>query len=116
MKFGISLLKKLNHDVVTVENGKECLAVLERDNFDLVLMDIQMAGMNGEEVLLEIRTREKGTSRRQPVIALTAYAMQGEKERFLEEGFDGYVSKPIIIDELVAEMKRVLGGNGGDKV
>jgi CheY-like chemotaxis protein len=106
---GTSLFKKSGHDFIVVENGEECLAELERGGFDIVLMDIQMPVMNGEETLREIRRREQGTSRRQPVIALTAHALRGERERFLEEGFDGYVSKPLEVTELIGEMKRVLG-------
>jgi CheY-like chemotaxis protein len=77
--------------------------------FDLVLMDIQIPIMNGEEALKEIRLQEQGTSRHQPVIALTSYSMRGDKERFLQEGFDGYVSKPFDIMELICEMMRVIG-------
>ena len=74
----------------------------------MVLMDIQMPVMNGEDALLEIRRREQGTARRQLVIALTAYSLRGEQERFLKAGFDGYLSKPMDINNLVHEMKRVL--------
>ncbi len=108
IKFGASLLKKLGYDVTVVENGRECIAALERETFDLVLMDIQMPIMNGEEALREIRAKEQGTTKRQPVIALTAFAMRGDFERFLGEGFDGYISKPLITRELVTEIKRVL--------
>ena len=80
----------------------------DRNDFDLVLMDIQMPLMNGEDALREIRRREQDGSRHLPVIALTAYALREEKKRFLELGFDGYASKPLVIDELVSEMKRVV--------
>jgi PAS domain S-box-containing protein len=110
IKFGTSLLKGvLGHNVVTAVNGRECLAELDRGTFDLVLLDIQMPVMNGEETLQEIRRKEIGTAFRQPVIALTAYALRDEKDRFLQEGFDGYVSKPLEISELISEMKRVTG-------
>ena len=112
VKFGVTLLKKMGFDVVVVENGRECLAALENDTFDLVMMDIQMPVMNGEEALREIRSKEQGTTNHQPVIALTAYSMRGDMERFLCEGFDGYVSKPIITREFIAEMKRVMGLSG----
>jgi CheY-like chemotaxis protein len=96
--------------VVLAENGREAILALEKETFDLVLMDIQMPVMNGEEALREIRRLElEAASRRQPVIALTAYSLRGDKERFIQEGFDGYVSKPMIIEELITEMKRVLG-------
>ena len=106
--FGTSLLRKLGHEFVLAENGRECLAALEQGMFDLVLMDIQMPEMNGEEALREIRRREQGTTYHQPIIALTAYSMRGDKERFLEVGFDGYISKPLTTGELMAETKRVL--------
>ena len=106
--FGTSLLKKLGHEVVVARNGSDCLAALEDGTFDLVLMDIQMPVMNGDEALREIRRKELGFALHQPVIAQTAYALRGEKKRFLEEGFDGYVSKPLDIKELFSEMIRVV--------
>jgi PAS domain S-box-containing protein len=108
VQLGLSLFKKLGHEVVSAGNGRECLAALEHGRFDLVLMDIQMPDMNGEEALYEIRRKELGTTLHQPVIALTAYALRGEKERFLAQGFDGYVSKPLDLSELISEMKRIV--------
>jgi CheY-like chemotaxis protein len=81
---------------------------MDQERFDLVLMDIQMPVMNGEEALREIRTKEQNGTRHQAVIALTAYALRGEKQRFIEEGFDGYISKPLVVEELHAELKRVM--------
>jgi len=106
--FVMSLLKKMGHDAVLAENGRECLAALELREFDLVLMDIQMPVMNGEEALRVIRSKEQETSRHQSVVALTAHSLRGEKERFLQEGFDGYVSKPMDVMEFITEVKRVL--------
>ena len=106
--FGTSLLERLGLDVTSVMNGRECLATLERKTFDLVLMDISMPIMNGEEALKSIRLKEQETHLHQPVIALTAYSLRGDKERFLKEGFDGYISKPLEAKELVCEMKRVV--------
>ncbi len=107
--FGMSLLKMLGHDVVSAVNGQECLLALETGRFDIVLMDVQMPAMNGEEALLEIRRKESGTGVHLPIIALTAYALRGDKEHFIESGFDGYLSKPMIIEELIEEIKRVIG-------
>ncbi|MEI6209836.1 MAG: response regulator, partial [Desulfuromonadales bacterium] len=107
--FGAALLKKLGFDCTVAENGRECLTALETGSFDLVLTDIRMPVMNGEEALCEIRRYEQGTTAHQPVIAMTAHSMREEKERFLAQGFDGYISKPLITKELIAEMKRVLG-------
>jgi PAS domain S-box-containing protein len=115
IKFGSILLNKMGHDVIIAENGSECLAALEQGTFDLVLMDIHMPIMNGEEALREIRSKEQGTTKYQPVIAQTAYSMRGDMERFLGEGFDGYVSKPLITRELVSEMKRVMGLSGEER-
>ncbi|MEI6702555.1 MAG: ATP-binding protein, partial [Deltaproteobacteria bacterium] len=107
--FGEALLKKLGHSVTTAEDGRQCLTVLGKKEFDIVLMDVQMPVMNGEEALLEIRAKEQGTTTHLPVIALTAHSMRGDMERLLEVGFDGYVSKPLYIKDLVGEMKRILG-------
>ena len=105
--FGTSLLRKLGHSVFLAVNGRDCLAKLEQGRFDLVLMDIQMPVMTGEQALREIRKLERGSARHQPIIALTAYSLRGEKERFICEGFDGYLSKPMEVSELIVEMKRV---------
>jgi len=108
INFAASLLKILGHNAVSALNGRECLAILEQGEFDLVLMDIQMPIMNGEDTIKEIRAKETDTSMHQPVIALTAYSLRGDKERFLEMGFDGYLSKPLEIKELIGEMQRVI--------
>jgi signal transduction histidine kinase/DNA-binding response OmpR family regulator len=89
------LLEKDGHSVVVAGDGKEALASLERYPFDLVLMDMQMPEMDGFEATAYIREREKETGGHIPIIAMTAHAMKGDKERCLEAGMDGYVSKPI---------------------
>jgi CheY-like chemotaxis protein len=106
--FGTSLLKKLGHEAVLANNGQECLAALDVGSYDIVLMDIQMPVMNGDDAMREIRRKELITFHYQPVLALTAYALRGEREYFLDMGFDGYVFKPLSIKELVAEMQRVM--------
>jgi len=108
MKFAMILLGKHGHEVTTAENGKECLAALETDFFDLVLLDVKMPVMNGVDTIREIRSKELGTSFHQMIIAVTANALRGEKELYLNEGFDGYLTKPIVQKELVEEMKRVI--------
>ncbi|MDZ4183781.1 MAG: ATP-binding protein, partial [Desulfuromonadales bacterium] len=105
--FGESLLKKLGHNFLTVKNGRDCLDALEQGRFDIVLLDIQMPVVNGEEALLEIRRKQQERGFHQPVIAVTAHSMRGDRERFLAKGFDGYVSKPLTTGELVEEMERV---------
>jgi two-component system sensor histidine kinase/response regulator len=94
-KLAVSLLEKDGHSVRVVSNGKEALAALTRASFDVVLMDLQMPEMNGFEATAAIRAREWGTARHQPIIALTAHALKGDRERCLAAGMDGYVTKPF---------------------
>ncbi len=105
-EFIMLLLAKLGHTATCRENGSDLLAEIKSSAFDLVLMDIQMPVMSGEEALQAIRRLDNGADI--PVIALTAFAMKEEQERFMGEGFDGYVSKPFEIDKLVAEIERVI--------
>ena len=112
--FSTSLFKKLGFDTMLAQNGRECLEALEKAAFDVVLMDIQMPVMSGEEALREIRGRERGSSPHQPVIAVTAYSLKDDQRRFREQGFDGYLSKPLETGELIDELKRVLAAKGGD--
>lgn len=77
-----------------------------------MLLDIQMPLMNGMDALREIRKKELNTPDHQPVIAMTAYSLRGTRELLLDEGFDGYVSKPLMFSDLLGEMKRVLGKAG----
>ncbi len=104
------MLEKQGHQVEVASNGKEALAALERQSFDLVLMDVQMPEMSGFDVTAAIRARENGSGRRQPIIALTAHAMKGDRERCLEAGMDGYLSKPIQACELSRAIALVVGG------
>ena len=103
----LSLLSKQGHSVVIVENGREALKALEREAFDLILMDIQMPDMDGFEATERIRARESGTNTRIPIIAMTAHAMTGDREKCLAAGMNAYVSKPIRRAELVEAIARV---------
>ncbi len=94
------LIAKEGHSLRLANNGKEALAASQEEPFDLILMDIQMPEMDGFEATAAIRAAERGTGRHIPIIALTAHAMTGDKERCLEAGMDGYVTKPIRIKEL----------------
>jgi len=76
-------------------NGREALNALERDSFDLVLMDVQMPVMDGLEATRAIREKERGTGRHVPIIALTAHAMNSDEAACLQAGVDGYLTKPI---------------------
>jgi signal transduction histidine kinase/CheY-like chemotaxis protein len=89
------LLEKQGHRVCAVTNGKEVLEALGRETFDLILMDVQMPEMSGYEATQRIRARETRTSQHIPIIAMTALAMSGDRERCLAVGMDGYISKPI---------------------
>jgi len=99
------LLEKQGHHVTVAGNGREALGRLEKGRFDLVLMDVQMPEMDGFETTAAIREREKLTSRHVPIIAMTAHAMQGDRERCLAAGMDGYVSKPIKLQELIGAIE-----------
>ncbi|HTE17475.1 MAG TPA: PAS domain S-box protein, partial [Armatimonadota bacterium] len=94
------LLEKHGHSVAVVESGPQVLQALERERFDLVLMDVQMPGMSGIETAAAIRQREAERGGHVPIVALTAYAMQGDRERCLAAGMDGYATKPLRPAEL----------------
>ena len=94
------LLEKRGHSVKVVANGREALESLEQGTYHLVLMDVQMPEMDGFEATGELRKREKETGLHTPIIALTAHAMKGDRERCLEAGMDGYLTKPIRAKEL----------------
>jgi two-component system sensor histidine kinase/response regulator len=96
----VRLLEKHGHTPVVVANGREALEAIEQRAFDMVLMDVQMPEMDGFEAAAIIRRREQGTEAHVPIIALTAHAMKGDRERCLAAGMDGYVSKPIRQEEL----------------
>src|ERR1700674_1388965 len=102
----VRLLEKRGHKVTVAGNGKEALAALEKGSFDLVLMDVQMPEMDGFEAKAAIREKEKTSGNHLPVIAMTAHAMVGDKERCLEAGMDDYISKPIRGEELSELLKR----------
>jgi CheY-like chemotaxis protein/HPt (histidine-containing phosphotransfer) domain-containing protein len=99
-KLATRMLEKRNHTVVVVANGKEALSALERASFDLVLMDMQMPEMDGFEATKILRAQEQKTGNHQPIVAMTALAMNGDRERCLAVGMDGYLSKPIRPQEL----------------
>ena len=101
------MLEKRGHAVVVVANGREALVALAREPFDLVLMDLQMPEMDGFEATGHIRQAEAGTGRHVPIVAMTAHAMKGDRERCLQAGMDGYVSKPVQPAELFAILDRL---------
>jgi PAS domain S-box-containing protein len=106
-KLVTTLLQKRGHEVHSVENGREAVAAVAyagRRRFDLVLMDLQMPEMGGLEATQAIRLSESGATHL-PIVALTAHAMHGDRERCLEAGMDGYLSKPIEVNELIATVE-----------
>ena len=96
----LRLLERRGHSVVVANNGREAVEALEREQFDLVLMDVQMPEMDGFEATAEIRKREEKQGRHTRILAMTARAMKGDEEKCLESGMDGYISKPIRPEEL----------------
>jgi CheY-like chemotaxis protein/HPt (histidine-containing phosphotransfer) domain-containing protein len=104
-KVAVRMLEHLGHTVVVAPHGVAALAALERDRFDVVLMDLQMPEMDGFEALRAIREREENRGGHLPVIALTAHAMQGDRERCLSAGFDAYLAKPIRQADLQAALR-----------
>ncbi len=109
-RLALKLLEKRGHTVLVANNGREALEVLERarwEGFDAVLMDVQMPEMDGLEATANIRARERATGRHLPIIAMTAHAMKGDRERCLEAGMDGYVSKPVRAADLLEEIERL---------
>jgi PAS domain S-box-containing protein len=107
-KLATRLLENHGHIVTVAANGREALALLEQQRFDLVLMDISMPTMDGFEATAAIRARETQTGEYVPVIAMTAHAMTGDRERCLAAGMDGYVSKPIRAQELFDSIESLL--------
>jgi CheY-like chemotaxis protein/HPt (histidine-containing phosphotransfer) domain-containing protein len=93
--------------VVVAGSGRQALELWQREPFDLILLDVQMPEMDGFETARLIRQRERGTDRHTPILAMTAYAMKGDRERCLEAGMDDYVSKPIRVAELHAAIARL---------
>jgi len=109
-KLVVRLLEKHGYRVVVANDGKEALAALTRESFDLVLMDVQMPEIGGFEATAAIRQREQETGGYVPIIALTAHAMRGDYERCLAVGMDAHVAKPIRPQELFEAIERVLTG------
>jgi signal transduction histidine kinase/DNA-binding response OmpR family regulator len=103
------MLQKMGHTVDVAGNGKEAISLLTTHRFDLILMDVQMPEMDGLSATRTIRESERTTRRHLPIIAMTAHAMKGDRERCIEAGMDGYVSKPISSQEVEVAIAGVLG-------
>jgi two-component system sensor histidine kinase/response regulator len=102
-------LEKQEHHVRIVENGKAAVAALANDQFDVALLDVEMPEMDGLQAARVIRARERREGGHVPLIVVTAYAMKGDRERCLRAGFDGYISKPVQVDELYETIDRLTG-------
>lgn len=106
-KLAVALLQKHGHRVVVVNNGTGAIAACGSQSFDVVLMDVQMPELDGFEATATIREQEKTSGKRIPIIAMTAHAMKGDRERCLQSGMDGYVSKPIRPQQLFQAIEEV---------
>jgi PAS domain S-box-containing protein len=100
-ELAVRLLSKRGHVVTVASNGKEALDMLEKQAFDVILMDVQMPEMDGFQATAAIRRKEKATGAHVPIIAMTAHAMMGDRERCLASGMDGYIAKPVQPEELI---------------
>jgi two-component system, sensor histidine kinase and response regulator len=112
-KLASRLLENRGHIVTLACDGTRALEALEKQPFDLVLMDVQMPVMDGLEATAAIRRREANTGAHVPVIAMTAHAMVGDRQRFLESGMDGYIAKPVHAHELFEAIESVLAHSLG---
>ncbi|HYR89233.1 MAG TPA: response regulator [Terriglobia bacterium] len=114
-RLAVRILEKQGHAVYIAENGKLALEALARESFDAVLMDVQMPAMGGFEATSIIREEEKTTGRHVPIIAMTAHAMKGDREKCIEAGMDSYVSKPISGKELAAVLHSTVLQPGSER-
>jgi two-component system sensor histidine kinase/response regulator len=116
----IQMLGRLGCEVTAVEDGTQVLAALQAEVYDVVLMDVQMPVMDGFETTVNVRRSEADTGRHVPIIAMTAHAREGDRERCLAVGMDGYVAKPVRTAELLAALApyarrgEPVGHGGGD--
>jgi PAS domain S-box-containing protein len=108
-RVAVGLLQRRGHEVAVAQNGLEAIAMWENQEFDLVLMDVQMPELDGLQATVAIRDRERERGGHIPIIAMTAAAMKGDRERCVESGMDGYLSKPINPRELFAVLDQFAG-------
>jgi CheY-like chemotaxis protein len=108
-KLATYILQDRGHTVEIAGDGQEAIWLTEQNRYDVILMDVQMPGMNGLEATAAIRKRENGGSR-VPIIAMTAHAMKGDRDRCLAAGMDGYLSKPVNSQEMIGLVESLAGG------
>ncbi|MBC7857006.1 MAG: response regulator, partial [Pirellulaceae bacterium] len=115
-KLAVGLLERHGHELTVANNGREAINALGRGKFDIILMDVQMPELDGLAATRQIREREQSTGRHIPIIAMTAHALKGDRERCLASGMDEYVSKPIRERQLLAAMRLVVGDELSESV
>jgi CheY-like chemotaxis protein len=108
-KLAVGLLEKHGHKVTVADDGKVALAIWQKNDFDLILMDVEMPEVDGLETTRTIRQSEKESGRHIPILAMTAQAMKGDREKCLAAGMDGYIAKPIRVQELWRAIEKVIG-------
>jgi CheY-like chemotaxis protein len=101
------LLEREGHDVEVAGSGREALDMLGKNEFDLVLMDVQMPDLDGVQATARIREKERGSGRRVPIVAMTAQTTDADRERCLQAGMDAYVTKPVRLTELIRKIEYV---------
>ncbi len=107
-KVAVNLLRLRNHDVTVVENGRDAVERWAQEPFDLILMDVEMPEMDGLEATAAIRERERSTGRHIPIVAMTAHALKGDRDRFIAAGMDDYLAKPVDSDLLYEAVDRIM--------
>jgi CheY-like chemotaxis protein len=105
-RLAVAILNKRGHTVVVAADGRQAVEAYERERFDVILMDVQMPELNGFEATARIRAQERTTGERMPIIALTAHAMTGDRERCLASGMDDYLAKPLSAAGLIEAVER----------
>src|SRR6185503_21222373 len=110
-RLAASLLERRGHKVTIAANGREAVAAIERAPFDVVLMDVQMPEMGGFDATAAIRALEHGGESHVPIVAMTAHAMKGDRERCLDAGMDEYLTKPLDPRQLCALVEQMADGH-----
>ncbi len=110
-KLAVALLESEGHRVTVAHNGRQAIDALDNGGFDLVVMDVQMPEMDGLEATARIRAKQRQTASHTPILAMTAYALKGDRQRCLEAGMDGYIAKPIRADELFDAIEALFCGS-----